>query len=164
MIGVESYALNRYLLDQARGRRRDHQHFTYEGEVNMFSPNDVFNIIQINVDKDAPFLLVSMQGEAFSIDPGATTPLQYERSPSARLMLRYGGSGGVAWAQTPVHWRNCLGYRPVPYVLPAPKLVPAGSQFHLTIFWDNEPSVGNLPQLTFRVQFIGTKLFRWRAA
>lgn len=155
MIQIDSYPLNRYLMDQARGRRRDHQPFVYQGSVSVTAAGEF--IMAIDMDSDAPFLWARLSGEAFRATFGRV------QAPDIRLMVRYGGPGGRAWAQQPVHWRNVVAYRPVPYVLPFPKVMNASSRLHVTLTVDSDGDAGGFPQ-TVRLLFAGTKLFRWRLA
>jgi hypothetical protein len=153
---IDSYPLNRYLLDQARQRRRDHQPFTYQGTVTFAAIGD--QVMAIDMDSDAPFLWTRLSGEVFRAAAFARV-----QAPDIRLMIHYGGAGGRAWAQAPVHWRNVVSYRPVPYVLPFPKLMDRSSQIHVTLTADTDGDGGGFPQVV-RLLFAGTKLFKWRAA
>ncbi len=154
MIGMDSYPLNRYLMDQARGRRRDHQPFTCQGAVTYSTATD--QVIAIDMDSDAPFLWSRLYGDVISVATGIVG-----QAPDIRLMVRYGGPGGRAWAQQPVHWNCVVGYRSVPYILPFPKLLNAGSRLHVTL---NIDTLGAGAPFTARLSFGGAKLFRWRAA
>jgi len=166
MIGIEPYPLNRYLMDAARGRRRDHQMFYYEGRigiapsslVNFTAAGQVRNIV-INVDRDAPFLFIGLRGLVIQ---AADAFLNLVGEPDIRVMINYGGPGGKPWAQTPVHWRSCVANRGPAYILPVPKLVDAGSQLFVTLTADSNNALEPMPW-NVRLQFMGTKLFKWRA-
>ncbi len=161
MIGIESYPLSRYLIDQARGRRRDHQVFVYQGTV-TFSAVGQVRTMAINVDSDAPFLWIKLAGQAFFPFPTNDARQQFKQAPDVRIMVRYGGAGGQSWAQTPVHWNNCVAFRPVPYVLAVPKLIDAGGQINAQLTYDSSPEA--IQDLQINLDFSGTKLFRWRRA
>lgn len=48
-------------------------------------------------------------------------------------MVRYGGRGAKGFGNTPVELVNCVSTRPVPFMLPAPKVLDPGSQLNVTV-------------------------------
>lgn len=149
--GIVSYPLRRYLLDSSRGKRRDYWPFTYAvrfAGLNVLAIN-TDQVQTVTLDSDAPFLwLGTMAGDTMTAGAG--------HLDNATLMVRIGGSGGKAWARTAPSWRNCTGYRPQPAMLPAPWLIPAGSEFHCTF---------RLQRVTTTIaawlMFVGLKVYGW---
>jgi len=133
------------MLDSSRGKDRDYVQHVYEVQIAVVTLN-TDTVGTANLDTDAPFLWLASMGD--TQEPNSTT------GTDATVMVRIGGAGGRAWSRTPVAWHNCLSTRPVPVMLPAPNLVPPGSQFHVTL----NRKTGTVPR-TLAVQFIGLKLF-----
>jgi hypothetical protein len=149
--GIVSYPLRRYLLDSSRGKRRDYWPFIYAvrfAGLNALAIN-TDTVQAVTLDTDAPFLwLGTMGADTMTVGAGHLN--------NATLMVRIGGSGGKAWARTAPTWRNVVGYRPQPCMLPSPLLIPAGSEFHCTL---------RLQVVTTNVaawlMFVGLKVYGW---
>ncbi len=148
--GIVSYPLRRYLLDSSRGKRRDYWPFIYAvrfAGLNVLAIN-TDTVQAVTLDTDAPFLWLGTMGA--DMMPGNN------HLNNATLMVRIGGSGGKAWARTAPAWRNVVGLRPQPCMLPAPLLIPAGSEFHCTLRLQAAAAT-----TTAWIEFVGLKVYGW---
>lgn len=145
---IVSYPLRRYLLEEARGKRREYKAYWYGVKFTDAMVSGVDQVRIVEVDTDAPFLWTGTIGRDQQGNTGWLNAL---------LQVRVGGAGGKAWARTPVHWVNAVGVRPVPAMLPAPWLVAAGSQFHVTFTPIQAPQSNPPVWLLFE----GLKVYGW---
>lgn len=150
--GIVSYPLRRYLLNESRGKRREYWPYQYVAEFENFNAAALNTdlVVSVPVETDAPFLWLATLG--YDINPAGGG----DHLSNSTLMVRIGGPGGKAWARTAPAWKNCLGYRPEPARLPAPWLVAAGSEFHVTLRKQAAQT-----QTTVFVNFLGLKVYGW---
>lgn len=150
MLPIASHPLDRYLWDRSRGKQRNNWPFTYQGEVQWTAaPQDQVTII--NVDVDADFLWLGLRAANFNNTGVPIDPLD------AAVLIRYGGQGARGFAQTAVDVRNAMSPRPIPFMLPCPKVMPGGSQFHITASLRTAPGV--MPT-SLSVQLFGFKAYK----
>ncbi len=147
--GIVSYPLRRYLLDESRGKRRTYKPHWYSV---LFDTIDTLNINAtlvrtVTTDTDAPFLWLSTLGRS---NEGT------DAIKNGSILVRIGGSGGKSFAQSPVTLGNCTGKRPQGCPLPAPWLVAAGAEFHVT-YTANRAFTASRQV----VMFEGLKIYGW---
>jgi hypothetical protein len=151
MLPIVNHALDRYLWDRSRGGKRLNAPFAYQGEVQFSAaPQDQTTII--NLDTDADFVWLGLRAANFL--PATALPID---PWDAAILVRYGGLGAKGFAQTAVDVRNCTAPRPVPFMLPCPKVMPAGSQFFITA----SIRTGAVFPAGLSVQLFGFKPFKW---
>lgn len=150
--GIVSYPLRRYLLDQSRGKHRTYvphiYGITFTG-TNLMNNGDQ-QVQVVDLDPDAPFLFLFL--------------LERDQEDQAQrfffnglLQIRYGGSGGKAFARTDSHIGNICGRKPTPYYLPAPALLSAGTRLHGTLTALQAGQVSGAVIILFG----GLKVFGW---
>jgi len=151
MLGIASYPLTRYLWDRSRQKERLNQMMFYQGEVNFTTGTEQVTVI--NIDGDTTFLWLGLRSACFL--PALNLPT----SPAdAGVMVRYGGPGGRGFSQSPIDIRNCAPSRPVPFMLPCPRPMAAGSTLHVTVTL----RTGGAANTSIAFQFFGFKAFNWR--
>lgn len=153
---IVSYPLRRYLLDDSRGKARAYKPHIY-GAV-FLNPAALAvgatMIDTVDLDSDAPFLWT----RTLEVDNEAeSTRFTF----NGLVQIRIGGPGGRAMARTDTHIACCTGKRPTPRDLPAPALLDAGTQIHVTL---TNLQAGQSTSGELWIMFMGMKVYGWGPA
>lgn len=158
-LAFDSYPLKRYLLDRSRGKIRDYEPFFYETQITLAGlAADTVGVIQL--DMDAPFLWLRCVGE---LAGGNDATVGDSTHFDVTVVLRIGGPGSRSLSKTPMHYDNIFTRRPWSFPLPAPYLLPAGGQVHITLNAQTNNGPIAFPWRA-RPMLVGLKCFGWGKA